>query len=320
LQDSDDTPEDIDPYERANRGRRSGGADRSSPPDLEQVSSDRDQAASDRDQTFSDRDQDTSNREQATADLDQSASDRDQISSDLDQAASEEDQAASDHESVGGVEQRDRDLGSVHREHAAGIREAQVGDRRLAAEDRARAANDRARAVEERSRSAHDRALAARDRAQAALDREASEVDELTHVRRRGPGMRQLQREIDRAHRGSEELIVAFVDVDNLKGINDTEGHPAGDALLRSVADSLRQCLRSYDLIMRYGGDEFVCALPNVDIEDARRRFADVSAVLAAAPVKSSITVGFAEFVEDCPAGELIRRADDDLLARREGR
>ncbi len=193
-------------------------------------------------------------------------------------------------------------------------------DRARAANDRARAANDRARAAEDRARAAHDRALAARDRAQAALDREASEVDELTGVRRRGPGMRQLQREIDRACRTSEGLVVVFADVDELKAVNDSEGHPAGDAPLMSVASSLRQCLRSYDLIMRYGGDEFVCALPNVDIADARRRFEEVSAALASAPVRSSITVGFADLREDCPAGELIRRADEDLLARRERR
>jgi predicted signal transduction protein with EAL and GGDEF domain len=60
-----------------------------------------------------------------------------------------------------------------------------------------------------------------------------------------------------------EGLVVAFVDVDGLKRVNDTEGHLAGDALLIAVADSLRACLRSYDLVMRFGGDEFVCALPS---------------------------------------------------------
>jgi diguanylate cyclase (GGDEF)-like protein len=315
VQDADNTPDGMDPREEVQ-----GDVDHAALLGLEQTLSDRDRAASDRDQALSDRDEVASDRDQAASDVEQDASDRNQISSDLDKAASEEDQAASDEESSEGAGQHVRDLGSVHREHATGIREAQASDRRLAAEDRARAANDRARAAEERSLSALDRALAARDRAQAALDREASEIDELTHVRRRGSGIRQLQREIDRAHRSSEELVVVFADVDNLKAVNDTEGHPAGDALLRSVADSLRLCLRSYDLIMRYGGDEFVCALPNVDLEHARRRFADVSAVLASAPVKSSITVGFAELVHACPAGELIRRADEDLLSRRRAR
>ena len=93
-----------------------------------------------------------------------------------------------------------------------------------AADDCVLAADYLRRASEERARSAYDRVMAARDRAQAALDREASEIDELTHVRRRGPGMRQLQHEIDRARRNSEALAVTFIDVDDLKAVNDTEG------------------------------------------------------------------------------------------------
>jgi diguanylate cyclase (GGDEF)-like protein len=191
-------------------------------------------------------------------------------------------------------------------------------DRATAAADRARAASDRARAREERAQSARDRTLAAHDRAQAAIDREASEIDELTHVRRRGAGIKQLQREIDRAHRASEDLVVAFVDVDGLKQLNDSKGHLAGDALLLAVANSLQACLRSYDLIMRFGGDEFVCALPHTDIGNIRQRFTDVSKTLAAGPTHGSITVGFAELNESDSPQELIYRADADLLARRE--
>jgi diguanylate cyclase (GGDEF)-like protein len=192
-----------------------------------------------------------------------------------------------------------------------------ANDRQRAANDRQRAADDRARASEERAKSARDRALAANDRAQAALDREASETDELTHVRRRGAGMKQLQREVDRAHRAPEQLVVTFIDVDGLKQVNDTKGHLAGDNLLVAVADSLRGCLRSYDLIMRFGGDEFVCALPNADVNGVRRRFDHVSDVLASGPVRASITVGFASLADEDSAEDVIRRADEDLLAHR---
>ena len=129
--------------------------------------------------------------------------------------------------------------------------------------------------------------------------------------------MKQLQREMDRARRAFEDLVVAFVDVDGLKAVNDNDGHLAGDSLLVAVADSLRACLRSYDLIMRFGGDEFVCVLPNTDVEHVRRRFADVSNALAAGPTRGSITVGFTELGEDDSAEDLIRRADTDLLAHR---
>jgi diguanylate cyclase (GGDEF)-like protein len=191
-------------------------------------------------------------------------------------------------------------------------------DRARAAAERTRAASDRARACEERAQSERELAQAADERAQAARDREASEIDELTHVRRRGAGIEQLQREIDRAHRCGEDLVVAFVDVDGLKQVNDTKGHLAGDALLLAVADSLRACLRSYDLVLRFGGDEFVCALPHTNIPKVRRRFTDVSATLAAGPTHGSITVGFAELDTNDSAHDLIHRADSDLLARRE--
>jgi diguanylate cyclase (GGDEF)-like protein len=159
--------------------------------------------------------------------------------------------------------------------------------------------------------------MAARDRAQAAIDRAASEVDELTHVRRRGAGMKQLQREMDRARRTHAELVVTFVDVDGLKKVNDTDGHLAGDSLLLAVADSLRACLRSYDLVMRYGGDEFVCALPNADLGKVRQRFADVSSTLANCPSGGSISVGFAELDGSDSPEDLIQRADADLLTHR---
>jgi PleD family two-component response regulator len=78
--------------------------------------------------------------------------------------------------------------------------------------------------------------------------------------------------------------------------------------------------MRSYDLIMRYGGDEFGCALPNADANGVHQRFAGVAAVLTAGPTKGSITVGFAELADDDTAEDLIRRVDTDLLARREYR
>jgi diguanylate cyclase (GGDEF)-like protein len=131
--------------------------------------------------------------------------------------------------------------------------------------------------------------------------------------------MEQLERELERARRTGEGLVVAFVDVDGLKQVNDTEGHLAGDALLIAVADSLRACLRSYDLVMRFGGDEFVCALPNSSLEQVRGRFGEVSRFLGACPAAGSITVGLAELGDGDRAEDLVRCADADLLARRGG-
>ncbi len=88
------------------------------------------------------------------------------------------------------------------------------------------------------------------------LDERAS-TDDLTGLLRRGAGLALLEREIDRSRRTETRLVVAFVDVDGLKRVNDELGHAAGDRLLSDVAAVLRSRLRSYDLVMRWGGDEF---------------------------------------------------------------
>jgi diguanylate cyclase (GGDEF)-like protein len=54
--------------------------------------------------------------------------------------------------------------------------------------------------------------------------------------------------------------VVAFFDVDHLKVINDSRGHVAGDRMLQQVVDAIRGAVRSFDLVIAYGGDEFVCA------------------------------------------------------------
>jgi diguanylate cyclase (GGDEF)-like protein len=332
------------------------GSDQTSS-DSDQTASDSDQTSSDSDQTASDEDQSASDQESsegadqhirdlASVHREQASHLRDAISKTRlrtgvsrainadkrDQGASERDRTAGlrDTEAQGLDEAAESGADvEANLDYAAGSepgtlleRDQQASraaqDRVQAAVDRERAAADRARAAEERTRSARDRTLAARDRAQAALDLEASETDDLTHVRRRGAGMKQMEREIDRARRTAEALVVAFVDVDGLKRVNDHEGHLAGDALLVAVADSLRACLRSYDLVMRFGGDEFVCALPNADLARVRERFDEVSSTLSTGPIRGSITVGFAELTEEDSAEELVRRADADLMTRRE--
>ena len=74
--------------------------------------------------------------------------------------------------------------------------------------------------------------------------------------------MRSVVHEIARANRSAEPLTLAFVDVDGLKTVNDTQGHAVGDTLLRNVVTARRSGLRETDLIVRYGGDECLCVLP----------------------------------------------------------
>jgi diguanylate cyclase (GGDEF)-like protein len=88
--------------------------------------------------------------------------------------------------------------------------------------------------------------------------------------------------------------------------------------LLRAAATALSAQLRSYDLVVRVGGDEFVCALPGMSVEEAARRLSLARDDLAAGPLSGSFSCGFAELRADDDVDDLIARADAALYAVRE--
>ena len=149
-------------------------------------------------------------------------------------------------------------------------------------------------------------------------------IDDLTGALRRGPGMADLQRDIDRQRRvEGKGIVVAFFDVDGLKRTNDTLGHAAGDEVLRRVVAAIRERLRSYDLVIRYGGDEFVCVLSDADLAEAHQRIADISSNVSRRTRGVSVSMGLAVLDDGDTAETLISRADADLYrnrARRNGR
>lgn len=142
--------------------------------------------------------------------------------------------------------------------------------------------------------------------------------DDLTGVYRRGAGMGELRRKVARVWVTAQPLVLAFVDVDRLKLINDLHGHVAGDRMLTKVCRTLRGSLRSSDLIFRFGGDEFICAIAGISKEDAGKRFVDVNALLAAPPGSGSVTVGLAELLPNDTAEDLVGRADAALYRARQ--
>ena len=198
---------------------------------------------------------------------------------------------------------------------------------RRAERERAEAAADREAAARERAEAAADREAAAREREEAqrlrdetAASLELAATDELTGAWTRRFGLEQLTRELARAHRTGSSLVLVFVDVDGLKKINDAHGHLAGDELLTLIGEVIRAHLRRYDTVVRYGGDEFVCAMPDTGADQAHARFDQIAHVLRLLNPEHSISFGVAEAQPDDNLQSLIVRADEGLLDSRASR
>jgi diguanylate cyclase (GGDEF)-like protein len=314
--------------------------------------SDHDQTASDQDQTWSDHDQTASESDQRSADEDQHAAD-DDLATGGDTGAHQRsalarERSSRDRAAVSAVrdeiaaarlrtaEERDRaaalrDRGAAGRDELARLHDLDDDenasrenilwrarrDRERAAADRAKAADDRARAATDRQEAARERAEGLRHRTEAADDLKFAATDELTGAWARRFGLDEVSRELERAHRTGASLVLAFIDVDGLKQLNDRQGHLAGDTLLQLLGETLRANIRPYDVIVRYGGDELICAMPNLSMSEARARFEKVAALLTAANAKHSVTFGLAEAAPADTLQELIARADADLLQAR---
>lgn len=158
--------------------------------------------------------------------------------------------------------------------------------------------------------------------------RRLTSIDDLTGLFNRRHVEARLVQELDRARRYAYPFSLALLDVDELKLINDSLGHRAGDEALRRVADALAAHVRSADLAARFGGDEFVLLLPHTSVSEAEalahrvRRAVGVTA--PGDPYRVTVSIGLAGFV---PPGngpsprELLDAADRALLrAKREGR
>ncbi len=326
-------------------------ADEQALADREQMLAEVDQTRSDTDQIASESDQDSADLDQEASDLtlahggdaethrltsdarDLSAARRRlsafarvEAATVREAAADVRDRAALERDRM--AEWRDRTLaerdaawaGGGRAETALEILGRAARDRERAAADRAAAAEYRVRAARDRRQAAHDRERAAQDRARDRADRKAllrqlavAETDGLTGSRTRGAGLADLEHEIDRARRTGSRLVVAYADVVGLKIVNDTQGHAAGDALLQHAVAAIRRHLRSYDLIVRVGGDEFLCVMSGATLSEARRRFDSVASALASDPFPCAIRVGFADLADEDTAARLVERADEAM-------
>jgi diguanylate cyclase (GGDEF)-like protein len=127
--------------------------------------------------------------------------------------------------------------------------------------------------------------------------------------------------------RTAPEGTVALVDIDGLKPINDAYGHAAGDASIRAVARAIRSIVRAADLVIRWGGDEFLAILIGVHEDEATRRLDLVGEALrevalpgVPAPVMLTVSYGVAAFSAERPLERAIESADRAMYARKAAR
>ena len=169
------------------------------------------------------------------------------------------------------------------------------------------------------ARTLHAQRLAARAK-QVDLYEKLAQTDELTELNNYRFFQQRLSVELNRAQRFDRPLSLIMLDVDEFKAFNDIYGHQCGDEALRRLACLLRRSSRSYDVVARYGGDEFVVILPETsktvaaEVAERIRGAIEKAAIEGAGPAldgQFTASLGVASFPEDATEkGELIRKAD----------
>ncbi len=148
--------------------------------------------------------------------------------------------------------------------------------------------------------------------------------DALTTLWNRGAIMELLGRELARSRRESTCTIIMLGDVDHFKSINDTYGHPVGDEVLQEIARRLMSCIRSYDFVGRYGGEEFLVVLNNCKPQFAETRAEEIRAAICNLPVQTAsgplpVTMSLGLLLSDHwgarPVAELLQEVDTALYA-----
>jgi diguanylate cyclase (GGDEF)-like protein len=134
-----------------------------------------------------------------------------------------------------------------------------------------------------------------------------------------------LERELWRSRRYGGTISMIMADVDNLKAINDTYGHRAGDKVIREISRRIKECIRQIDLAARYGGDEFGIILPNTSLEEAILVSQRIVDAVGASPISwqsvripLSISVGVGQYGADANPEDITSRSDRALYSAKQ--
>ena len=158
--------------------------------------------------------------------------------------------------------------------------------------------------------------------------RELSLTDDLTRLPNRRAFVQRLEQEISRARRSNNTLVLAMIDLDGFKAINDAHGHAVGDAVLQTYARRVMTGFRHHDMVARFGGEEFAAILPDITHEDALAVLRKAQ-TRAARPLQLGDTLiplptfsaGVAMYHRSDTLTTLLHRADEALYrAKRRGR
>ncbi|MEY4642925.1 MAG: hypothetical protein RLZZ227_2919 [Pseudomonadota bacterium] len=161
------------------------------------------------------------------------------------------------------------------------------------------------------------------------LFKELADTDDMTHLLNKRSFMPLLKHAANEAVEDSHSLTVMMIDADNLKEINDQYGHQAGDKLIMTVAQAIGECLRTTDIVCRYGGDEFVAMLPKVDPDKAyelgerlRKAVSNTSFDIGGRRIGATVSIGIATYpMQVADVSQLMEKADESLyLSKRTGR
>src|SRR5215467_14770127 len=165
---------------------------------------------------------------------------------------------------------------------------------------------------------ANRKLLAARDQLELLV-----QMDPLTEALNRH-AFHSLLRRPDANHDTTTSGSVAVLDIDNLKPINDTWGHSAGDKAIRAVARAMRSLVRADDMLFRWGGDEFLVLMFKLPQPEASRRIEKLNKILAenserwiGQPVNVTVSFGVAGFTSLTDLGQAIEQADKAMYAQR---
>jgi diguanylate cyclase (GGDEF)-like protein len=152
----------------------------------------------------------------------------------------------------------------------------------------------------------------------------AATHDFLTGLLNRSEILSTLEREFSRSGREDKPTTVILADIDHFKRVNDTLGHAAGDEVLKEVARRLKVDLRPYDIVGRYGGEEFLIILPGCTLPIGARRADEIRGIVGEAPIATpfgttpaTVSMGVATTVStrDCSVSEFLHEADVSLYA-----